>query len=246
VTDFSTAQFESVIDKINKGMAKVPQKLDKIIDKANDLLNNWLIPDPVKKAVKWAVEKLQSATKAVIDKIVEILKGVAAPVMMFGIASDWQHSIRAKATEVAGAVDVKALRAPLEWEGDGAERYKTAVGKQSSAAGQIGKIADSTATALTVSAGAGLLFYVAIGVIITKLLIILGGALIAVCTGAGAPAGLGAAITEVLTDATLITAAVTALVTALGLQAERMVTVRGEAQDATAFTGGHWPAGTAQ
>lgn len=243
--NFSAAQYEAVMQKIDAGMRDLPKKQQSFASKVDELLDSWWVTEEVGRAIKLAAEKILNGITWIADKVWEILRGAAAPLTMFYYANDWQGKIRARATSVAGETDPKGLKAPLEWEGKAADRYRQSTWRQSGAASQLGKVADTVGQALTYSAVAGLAFYVSIGAIIGKTIAVLAAASAATATGVGAPVGLLAALTDVLSDATYLVAAISALAALLGTQAQQLNNLKGEVRDGAAFKGGHWPKGTA-
>ncbi|MET0235420.1 MAG: hypothetical protein ABW224_12320 [Kibdelosporangium sp.] len=237
---FSEAQFNAVIDKINSGMQTMSQKTDSVIPTANSAMNHWYIPGFVKDAVMALCRKLVDIAKAIWDKIVEILKGVAAPVMFFKYAWDWMD-VRSTATTVAGQLKPEVLQTDAHWKGVAADRYKAVTGAQSAAAEKVGSIAEKTAISLGVCAVAGCAFYVAIGVIIVKFIAVLIASIAAVGTIVLSWAGLGMVVADAGISSGLIIAAVTTLGALLTAQAAQMVTLHGEATDNSKFPGGKWP-----
>ncbi|MET8677221.1 hypothetical protein ABZW18_06445 [Streptomyces sp. NPDC004647] len=242
---FSQTQFDTVVEEIQKGLHDMPGRIEKFIADVNSLLGAWWMTDPVAKAIRWAAEKLRELITKTVDKIGEACVGIAAPVHLFVKALDWQADIRAKATTVAGQTDSKALRAPLEWTGEAADRYKTATWRQTGAAARVGTIADSVGSSLTMSAGAGLAFYLAIAAIVVELGIVISAASAATATGVGAPIGIGAGIADTLKQLALIVTAIAGITTFVASQATELVSLTGEARDGKDFDGGKWPSGTA-
>jgi hypothetical protein len=129
---------------------------------------HWYITDKIAEAVRWVGDKLMELGSWVLEKIKELAKGIAAPVTIWFTAHDWQDQVKGKASMVAGATGVKALRAPLVWKGDAADACTGAVWTQSGAATQIGNLGSSVAVALIVSAVAGLGLYGALAAVLFK------------------------------------------------------------------------------
>ncbi|WP_314173886.1 hypothetical protein [Streptomyces winkii] len=239
---FNTAQFETAIEKINRGLWVGPDQLKKIVGRVNELLNSPLIPDPVKKAIKWSAQQLVSLTDQLLEKLVEIVKGSAAPLLMFRAASDWGDHYLKVHGDIKGPLDALASR--RDWHGPAAERYENRVSRQPVAVGQIGGIAKKMADILTTSAGAGLVFYVAIAGAVAQFLGEMVACYVAVATGEGAAAGLSAAGVAVGANITLLVTSVGALTTFLTGQVSAVNDVKNKAQDTYAFPGGLWPVGT--
>jgi hypothetical protein len=92
-----------------------------------------------------------------------------------------------------------------------------------------------------VCAAGGLAFYVALGVIVVKLIVEFAGAIIAVGSGVFSAVGAFVVITDAGITSGMIWAAVGALTALLGAQATQMVVMHGEATDGNMFPGGRWP-----
>lgn len=132
-----------------------------------------------------------------------------------------------------------------DWEGAAADAYRKIINPQGSAAGKIGTISDKVATTLTICAAAGLAFYVAIGVIIVKLIAATVTAIGLLGSAVLSWAGAALIVEEAGVNTGLVIAAVTTLTALLGAQAQQMVALHGEAVDNATFPGGKWPAPTA-
>ncbi|OLR91429.1 hypothetical protein [Actinokineospora bangkokensis] len=237
---FSEAQFTEAVNKINQGLDSLSVKIGEVPQAANAAMNHWYIPDFVKDAIKWCAEKICELANWIWDKIKEVMKGVAAPVLFFKYAFDWQD-IRGVANGVTGQLKPEAMPAVNSWTGSAATAYKAVIKPQGDAAGKIATISDKTATALTVCAAAGLAFYVAIGVILVKFIAAMVAAIAAFGSAVFSWAGAAIVVEEAGVNSGLIWAAIAALTAALGAQASQMVALHGEAVDASFFPGGKWP-----
>ena len=241
--DFSVAQYQATIDKINAGMQDLSGKIGQVAPAANAAVNHWYIPDFVKDAIIWCAEKIIDLAKWIWDKFVELLKGAAAPVYMFQHALEWQD-VKGMATGVQGVLRADQLGADDHWKGAASDAYVAAIKPQSEAAGKIGTIADRTAQALIISAVASLAFYVALGVILIKFIAAMVAAIAAFGSAVFSWAGAAIIVEEAGVNTALITAAVTTLLAALGAQAQQLTVLKGELVDGSAFPGGQWPDAT--
>jgi hypothetical protein len=239
---FSQAQFQEVVNKINRGMDDISNKMTQVPAAANDAMNQPSIPDFMKDAIKWCADKIVELATWIWNKIKEVMEGVAAPVTFFSYAFDWED-VRGIANGVAGQLKAQALPTTRTqvWTGPSATAYGKIIQPQGDAAAKIATISDKTATALQICAAAGLMFYVAIGVIIVKFIAAMVAAIAAFGSGAFSPAGLAIVVEEAGVNTAMITAAVSGLVAALGAQAQQMVGLHGEAIDNSTFPGGRWP-----
>ncbi|MFI6652114.1 hypothetical protein ACIBI8_31480 [Streptomyces sp. NPDC050529] len=242
---FNVAQTQETVGKLNSGVTKMSTKLDLIGPAVEKAMNHWYIPDAIAKPVIWAANKLIELGCWIRDKVIECLKGAAAPVLFFLDAQEWQGpTIRGKASGVAGNVAGEALKAPLTWTGEGATAYTGAVKGQPVAATQIETTSDKLATALTLCAVAGAAFYLALLAVLIKAIVVMVAAAAAAATGVGAPVGFAAAVVEALSDAGIITGLVVTLTGVVTAQAGQIAVAKGEANDNSAFPGGKWPSAT--
>jgi hypothetical protein len=240
---FSIAQYEAAIDKLDTGLVDLSGKLQQIPPTATAAVNHWYIPGFVKDAIIWLANKMVELGTWILNKIVELLKGAIAPILMFKYAWDWQD-IRSTATGVVGDLKPEALSVDMHWKGDAADAYVRVIKPQSDAAARVGTISDKTATALTVCAVAALAFYIALGVILVKFIAATVTAIVAFGSAVFSWAGAALIVEEAAVNSGLIIAAVTTLTAVLGTQASQMTVLHGEATDGSAFPGRQWPNAT--
>jgi len=245
VAQFSPAMFDATIEELTSGMTDLSGHLQRVGPTVNATVSNIFIPDFVADGLIWCAEKLIEIGTAVLEKIKELLLGAAAPVAFFFRAHDWRTQIGGPASGVAGSIGPNALRAPLVWTGEAATSYTRAVAGQAPAATSVESLSSTVSTALTTCAVAGLAFYVAIGLILVKLIVATIAAIVALGSVVFSWAGVALIVEEAGVNTAMIVAAVAALVALLGAQASALITVEGAAVSATAFPGGHWPVGTA-
>ncbi|KOX08629.1 MULTISPECIES: hypothetical protein [Micromonospora] len=237
---FTLAQYEATMDKLSSKMTDLSDKLDKVDPTVRRAVDRWFITQGIADRLIWVGNKLLELGSAILDKIAELLKGAAAPVTFFFTASEWQ-GVRGLATDVSGELKPEQLGVARVWHGQAADAYIKQIKPQSDAAARIGVIADKTATALNTCAVAGLAFYVALAVILTKFIIATIAALAALGSVVFSWAGAALIVEEAAVNTGMIIAAVSTLTAVLGAQASQMVALHGEAIDASAFPGGNWP-----
>jgi hypothetical protein len=237
---FNEAQFQAAVDQINSGLRELGNKINEVPAAANAALNNWYIPGFVKDAIVWLAETLTDLARSIMNKIIEVMKGVAAPVYFFRYAFDWQD-IRGLANGVAGQLNPAVLTATQTWTGAASTAYGRIIAPQGAAASKIASISDKTATALQICAAAGLAFYVAIGAILVKFIAAMVTAIAAFGSAVFSWAGAALIVEEAGVNSGLIWAAIGALTAALGTQAQQMISLHGESIDNSTFPGGHWP-----
>jgi hypothetical protein len=237
---FSQAQCQAVTDKINAGMSDLSAKIQQVKPAAQAGVDHWYIPGSVKDAVLWLADKLVNIAEWLWNKFVELMEGVAAPVMFFVDAFDWQD-VKGLASNVAGDLNPAQLPSTQHWSGAAQQSYAKVVPLQVNATARIGTLADKTATALGLCAVTGLAFYVTLGVIIAQFIAAMAAAIAAFGTVAFSWAGVAIAVGDTSVSSGMVIAAVGALVALLGAQAQQMVSLHGEAVDNSVFPGGKWP-----
>lgn len=241
---FNPAQYQAMSDELARGMSTAHAKLAKVRPAAIASADHWYVPDHVATMAISLADKIAEIGQKILDKIKEFLKGIAAPVLLFGHASDWQDQIRGKASSVASNTTEDALMAPKVWKGDASKAYVGAVKDQSKAAAQIATSADKISTALGWCAVSGAAFYIAIGIVLGQLIATLAAAAIALGSLVFSWAGVLMALGDMTASSAAVYTAFTAFGAALTAQAQQMSTVEGEASDTSAFPRGHWPSGT--
>lgn len=241
---FSEAQMTAVIDEINEGIGEMNEKLASVPGVVNNTVSNPLVLKPIADGIIWCAEKFIEIATGILEDIVELLEGAVAPIAFFFRSINWLDNVKAPASDVEGAVSTQALRAPLDWTGEGASRYTSAVDGQGPAAGQISSIGNTVAIQLGISAAAGLAFYVALGVILVKLILASIAAIAALGSAVFSWAGVLLIVEEAAVNTGLIIAAVSTLTAVLGASANAMVQIKSDASSGAAFPGGAWPVGT--
>ncbi|MEJ3750052.1 hypothetical protein WEI85_43170 [Actinomycetes bacterium KLBMP 9797] len=238
----SLAQYEAAVDKLVAGTHDLANELQQVAPAAEAATNHWYVnPFLAAKIIELANKMVELGTK-ILEKIAELLKGAVAPIYMTTNSMDWME-IKGLATGVAGRLKPEGLTVDFHWKGAGSDAYVKQIRPQADAAARIGTMADKTAMSLIVCAGAALAFYLALGVIVVKFIAALVAAIAAFGTAVLSWAGAALIVEEAGVNTALILSAVGALLAVLGAQAKEMVTLRGEANDGTAFTGpgGTWP-----
>ncbi|MDJ0342327.1 hypothetical protein QMK19_21575 [Streptomyces sp. H10-C2] len=243
---FNVAQTEATIEKLNSGIVTLSAKLNQVGPRAESTVNHWYVPDAVAKPLIWFANKIIEIGCWIRDKIIECLKGAAAPVMMYLDSQDWEGpALRGKVSGVAGNLAPEALKAPIVWKGEGANAYVAAVKGQPTAATQIETSADKLASALMICAAGGMAFYLALAAVLIKAIVITIAAIAATASVVFSWAGFLGFIGEALSDAGIITGLLVALAGLLTSQLNAITTAKGEANDNSAFPEGKWPIATA-
>ena len=238
---FSIAEFQAVVDKINSGMDDISAKMDEIPRVANSTIDHWYIPDFVADGIIWLAEKMLDLAKKIWDKVVEVLKGVAAPIYLFSYAMDL-NDVSATADGIVANLGDADMAGSEDWSGKGAEAYRRQLSPQRDAAGELGHIAEQMKSSLIWASVAGLTFYVGLGVIIVKFIVAMVAAIAALGSVVFSWAGAGLIVEEAGVNIAAIGTLVAALLALLGDQVKEM----GSLQDAAStdkFPGGRWPKG---
>ena len=202
-----------------------------------------LPPGAVGDAVAWCVHHLVDIGTALLDVLVEALHGSGAPFRFLDLARDWTD-VRGTATGVVGELNPAVLPATGVWSGTAADAYARASKLQTDAAARIGAMASTMSAVLVQSALDGITFYVAVELILAKILAAVLTALLAAETVVLSPVAFGLCLEEAAVTPALLGSAVTALISSLGLQASHLVSLHGEAGDRSAFPAGRWPDAT--
>lgn len=236
---FSEAQHQAAIDKIHSGLQVLTAKIGEVQPAAERALH-WYTPPDVRVAVRWIAKHVTDLAKRVWHIMVDLLKGAAAPVALFFYAYKWE-SVRGVATGVSGELEPAVLHAGQHWKGTAADAYAGVIEPQGKAAARVGTIADKTSFALTFCAAAGMIFYIALGIILFKFIVEMEAVIAAIASAEFAWAGLLGAFSAAGVTAGLIAGAVISLTAALTAQAQQLAVLHGEAVDNNTFPGGHWP-----
>jgi hypothetical protein len=240
---FSPAQYQTVANKAQSGTAEMVAKLQQFPPAANKLLMYAPLPDPVKESIRYLTEQIISLLKSALDKVVELLKGVAAPVTMYFDQLDWQE-IGGRASGLAKGLTGAAEELTQVWTGDASDAFNRTAGAQAAAAERISELAKKIAGMLESLVFAAMLFYAALALIIAKFIVGETAALVALATVVGAPIGLGIELEEVGVNTFLIVAAVQSLYQAINQGFQTAAALDAEAADPTSFPLGHWPKAT--
>ncbi|MCK2240678.1 MULTISPECIES: hypothetical protein [unclassified Crossiella] len=237
---FSNAQFEEVKEKIISGASDLEVNVAALRAVIRTHPQIALMPDFVKDAVQWCSEQIYRLGYQFCAAVKDAAIGIAAPVLFFTYAFDWQD-IRGLASNVVGQLKPEAMPAAGSWAGQAAATYKTSIKPQGEAANKIATIAEKTSIALGFSAAGGLGFYAGVGAILAKLIATVVAAIAALGTGVFSWVGLGLVLGEISISIGMLGGLVTGLTAFLGSQAQNLISLHGEAVDNSFFPGGKWP-----
>jgi hypothetical protein len=236
---FDRAEYQQTVAALQSGVADLRHHIIELPHAVNAALGGMVVA-AAREALVWCADQLVTVASEVLDTILELLRGIAAPVLFFERAYRWQ-GLRGTVTGVAGALNPALLPATGTWHGPAATAYTRATKPQVDATTKIGTIADKVHLALVTSAGTGVAFYIALGLILAKVIAAVVAAIAAFGTAVLSPVGVAIILEEITITPAMIAAAVTAAVTALAVQAGQLSVLHGEAVDAGTFPGGRWP-----
>lgn len=238
---FSEATFNVTISKISDCLPDFNVKLEEVASAVSGLLANPLVRGWIADKVNWAMQKIREAVTALFNKVTELVQGAWAPVAFFGRGWTWSDSVHAPMKDLKVAVAEDQLIDQDSWDGVGYRAYKKAVKDQSEASDAVSGIGSSMSNNLTVCAGAGLTFYVAVLGVAVKFVAGLVTASGAASTGVGAVPALAGTAANVGITAAEVGILLGALVICLGAQAAFMNNTK-NALDS--FPGAQWPNAT--
>jgi hypothetical protein len=245
VTEFSPSVYDAVTRELAEGLVTLEHAVDRLGPALSSALSRWWVVDAVAEGLRWCVERLEDVVRATLVRIRELAEGIAAPLRFYGQAGDWTDLVTSPASVVAANTASDALRAPLHWSGDAADRYQRAVEGQSPAATQMVEVGATVSRSLTTCAIAGCAFYLALSWVVGKLV----AATIAAASAFGSAvfswAGVLIIVEEAAVNAAVVSTAVAALVATQTAAADAAVEVARAAGSGSGLPGGTWPLGTA-
>lgn len=240
---FSMAEFQAANDKINQGMDDISAKMQELPIAANAAVAHWYIPDFIAEGVIWLCNKITELALKIWDKIVEVLRGVAAPIYFFVFSQDLNGVSAAAQGVVANLSDGQLVKSS-EWKGEAADAYKSEVPSQRDATSELANISDQMGRSLVWAAVAGLLFYVGLGVIIVKFVLAMIAAVAAFGSAVFSWAGAALIVEEAGVNLAAIGVLVTTLLALLGDQVKEMFALQ-QAASSDKFPHGQWPKASA-
>jgi len=244
-TTFSPATFESTVAVLRTGYETLARHLAELPHTIERAVSRPWVPGWFGAAVRHATDGLRALCRDVLSTVGEMLEGAAAPVLFAVRALDWSREVGGPASGVAGTVHPNALRATLTWQGEAASAYRAAVAGQSAAAGQVHTIASAVSTSLVTCATAGLAFYIAMGLIVAKVVAAVVVVVAALGSIAFSWAGVLYAIEEAGVTLAMALSALTAFTAAQMAATGALLNLTNAAENLTVYPSGHWPRGVA-
>ncbi len=226
-----------VMDEAGVGLRRFREIVDALPAAAARALAPWYVPASVRAVVSGLVDEAVAAARDVAALIGELLAGAAAPVTLFRLAWRWR--------DIAGtASDVTATLADQRtdaWAGSASQAYAAATAAQGRASAQLGTVAGGVAANLAECASAAVPFYLALAVVVARLVAAAVTAAAAFGTAVLSLAGIELILTEALGGLATVSALLSTLGVCLAAQARGLVGLHGLAVDHTAYPGGRWP-----
>ncbi len=237
---FNLAQYEATVRRLDAGLVELSRLVDRIPAAANAAAGRWYMTAPMSHSLVQLGHVLTGIGAYAVNRVRELMKGAAAPVLLINDARTW-GDVRGVATTFVGELQPAALTVDYHWQGRAAEAYKAVIPVHTAAAARIGVIADKTQTALGWSISAALAFYAGLLVVVIQIIVAFVAVLALLGTVVFSWAGLALAIEKAKVGAVEVGTLVVLFATAIGTQVLQLGNVHSEAVDASAFPGGHWP-----
>lgn len=243
-TTFNQAQYEAVISEIKAGLVTLAAKIAEIGPAISAATSRPLIPQAVTDWLRSCGDYLARIGSELLDTIKDLLEGAAAPIFFAIRAYRWQDTVAGPSSQVAATIAPNTLRACYTWRGDAATAYSRATASQTMAAAKIQSVGGTTGTTLAAVAGAGLLFYIALGVLLAKIITKIVAAIAGIGSGWFSWAGLLLIAETVTVDAAVVAGVKGTFITFIGAQAGALITLKGQVESNETFPSGQWPVGT--
>ncbi|MFD2422145.1 hypothetical protein [Amycolatopsis pigmentata] len=191
---------------------ELEQKIREFFDRVNDVLS-W-VPDflsglvqPIQEGLTTLRQKIQEFW----DRVNQLLTHRGNPTRLHQVAEDWANSVGNIVGDIAGRISLDKLQTNLDWQGRGAEAYKTTVPAQVSGLNAVKDLANQLRSSLD-NLGNGIeTFWTAMTVAGVVFAVGAVGAIAAACTVVGIPAAIAALATAAGVSIGLVTTAILSL-----------------------------------
>jgi hypothetical protein len=227
--EFSVAQFDSLISKIERGLTDLVNKANELIRKIESL-THWIpfIGDEIKQLL----EKFADLVTELVGKIVKVLGESHTATVFWELGKTWGAAgIAGQAGQIASVL-AGQKQFSAEWQGIAGARFATAVSGQEPAVDTVQTRSNTISSSCTTIAQYGFIYYVAIGVAVV-------GCCLAVASALADPPVAPIAVIGAITAGVLAFFAATwALEMGVGAQSRNMLQA-GEPSDT--FPNGMWP-----
>jgi hypothetical protein len=159
--EFSIAQFDSLISKIERGLVDLVDKANELISKIESL-THWIpfIGD----AIKGLLEKFAHLVTELVGKIVKVLRESHTATVFWELGKTWGAAgIAGQAGQIASVL-AGQKQFSAEWQGIAGARFAAAVSGQEPAVDTVQTRSNTISSSCTTIAQYGFIYYVAIGV----------------------------------------------------------------------------------
>lgn len=245
MTATTADQFYQVQSELESGLGSLNDKASCLPGKTSSALAfpgvHFLLGDAICQWIVDTVNSFCSWLSGVMTQIWDFIKGIVAPIRFVIDTFSWLD-IQKEAARISEAVDPAtntAMKVDSEWKGPAATAYQSNIKPQSSKAKSIAGTAGKVSVSLGIVGAAGLAFYIALGVIVAKLIVAAVAAIAALGSVVFSWAGLLIIVEEAAVTGAMIWAAVGAITACIGSQVQQAASIQGDID--MAFPNGTWP-----
>lgn len=204
----TSAAIQEAVKKANE----IDQKVQSFFDKVNDLLE-W-VPGFLSDLIRPILDGL-AAIKRKFDEFWAPLKeqfdNFGNPPKLEEYSATWRETVANPIRTISDDVKLENMSTNIEWEGRGAEAYKTIVPPQSEGLADIKDLAVDISETLKELANGIEDFWIAIGIALGSLVIGMVAAIVEAATVVGIPAAIATIIAAIGVAFAAVTAAIVAL-----------------------------------
>lgn len=200
------------IQQANDKFHELQQKIDDFFNKVNDVLS-WVpgfLSDLIK-PIEDGLNALRQKVKEFWDRVNQLIDQPGSPTRLHQVAEDWVNKVGNVVGDIAGEISLDKLQTNLDWQGRGAEAYKTTVPAQVDGLNSVKDLANQLRSSLD-NLGNGIeTFWTAMGVAGAVFAVGAAGAIVAACTVVGIPAAIAAILAAAGVSIGLVTTAILSL-----------------------------------
>lgn len=237
----SEAEWDALGQKLGAIPNQASAAIDGIINLVNDVLGQWWCPSWVADWIKPIIDKLVALTKAIVNKLIELLIGFAFPIVAFFVANDWNDMVKNPVNKVAGDVSDATLHVSDYWQGNAATSYTNALKAQTDAMTEVGSIVGDLQLRLWVIAGLLITFYIAVAVVLIQWIAVMIAASAADATGIGCILGIPVQVGDTAVSGAAVAGLIAALLAVIGAELQSYTTLNGRITNSQKFPKGNWP-----
>lgn len=245
----SGQDIQELLDKAERLMQKIRDKLRELVEKINNLLSSApsvLVPDFVVEAIQAGIRKMNEVFDKLVAKMQEFFDSPGWPWALWEAGDRWLNGVAGPSAETENQVTSGKLNVDNYWKGSAAEAYKETLGTQQPAFAAMVEVARTIKQCLH-DAGWGIIkFWVAVGIGIATAVTGIIAAVAAVVGVVTAPLGPVAAAAAIVAALTVIVGSAWAAYVEFQGVKDQAEALREERRYNTAFEGDQWPRATAE